>query len=684
MSQELTLCVGLILSLALLASGVIAFMARRKSRQVQGLKAWHVLCIFIFCAIFAFELSQACAGLSSTRTPLLGSLFSTIQMFLLERDIDIDESAVLGLLKSVGYPYLTYNAFLHLLAPLTTIGAALLLLSQYASLPLLWLSSRSKEVFLFSSLTSDSIVLANSVKRGVERCVVAFADVDSCEDEDLRAEARNERHLCLSQDVIGLVRWCNKRSPIRVVLCSTNETDNLHDTLMLSKALSNTKMVRRQISLHAMSEATSATSFVDSATAIAQKVGAGVQVRRINQTAALVQDLLMRYPLFLPGVLTASGDELYKNANRRLIILGSDELCYEFLKAALWCGRAHGIVFGISVYDKGAHRLARRIAYECPETHRLIGTEYDVSFADVPEQSSELLEAVASEAAHASYVLVSQADDLKSVGLARRVREVLEQARVRQKVRGAHPLMLAHVRDSQLASTLAQAQVPKGQSYDLQAVGSMDSLLSYENIFRPTLEAWGQSLNRAYWGYFDMQPGAERDEIGTLADASYEASEYNRTSSMASAIFLKYDLYSFCRIVAQGRCSYITKEQLPSSADWQLPLSDPVFQDVIAAYSSYTKNEDCTWLQRLEHDRWNAYVRTLGFECATEGDYRSFFPSTGRDQDQLARLHVCLVPFDELDEVDAMVERVEGTPRAVSFKDVDKVVIGHLSDVIGR
>ncbi len=75
-------------------------------------------------------------------------------------------------------------------------------------------------------------------------------------------------------------------------------------------------------------------------------------------------------------------------------------------------------------------------------------------------------------------------------------------------------------------------------------------------------------------------------------------------------------------------------------------------------------------------------VRTLGFECASEEAYRSFYPMTGKDQDQLARLHVCLVPYDDLGRVDEMVQRVEGAPRSMSFKDVGKVFISHLAEIV--
>ena len=163
---------------------------------------------------------------------------------------------------------------------------------------------------------------------------------------------------------------------------------------------------------------------------------------------------------------------------------------------------------------------------------------------------------------------------------------------------------------------------------------------------------------------------------------NYEKIEYNRTSSMASAIFLKYELYSFCQMIAQGECTKLAPAKLPSAELWGEPLDDPEFKEVIDAYALYVQNNDTEWLQRLEHERWNGYIRTLGFRRASEEEFRAFYPHTKKDQDQLARLHICLVPYDELDEVDAVYERVTGDPPSPKYKDVDKAVITHLPNII--
>lgn len=684
MPQGAILIAGFVVSAAMLAVSVALYIWTKRCRlSGAGLSPWHRLCVCVFASVYVFELSQVLGELVVADSPLLQTLFSAVQMFLLEKDIDLDTDAIRMALGELAQPYITYNALLYLLAPLTTLSAALVLFSKYVSLPLLRLQSRRREVFLFSDLTEDSLELATSVASHDATFVVAFADVDSCEDEELVLQAREARFLCLSESISTLLSWCSRRATLHVVLSSGNEVSNLHNTLAVVSMLAEHASADQNITIHAVSDTTAIDNYVDAASEIAVRSNANIRIRRINKTADLVRQLLLSNPLFLPGLPTDDSRDLYEGRQRHVIIVGHDDLCYEFLKGALWCGRAKGLAMRIELIDESAQELERRLAFECPELHALAGTEYDLRFFDLDPMSDGLLRHLGQCAASVSYVLLSLDDELVGIHVAKRVRETLERERIALGISSPSvPLVAVRVADTLLAQTLAKAQVPKGQSYGLVAVGSRESLLSYKSVFHPTLETWARNLNRAYWGYFDLPVGEEREALGVAADEAYERLEYNRNSSMASAIFLKYDLYSFCRTIASGECELLSTEDLPDAQDWQLSLDDAAFGKVVDAYEAYVREGNTDWLQRLEHERWNGYVRTLGFCRASEDEYRAFFPRTHNDQDQLARLHICLVSYDDLDRVDAMVERVEGSPRAKGFKDVDKAVIGHLPQIV--
>ena len=47
--------------------------------------------------------------------------------------------------------------------------------------------------------------------------------------------------------------------------------------------------------------------------------------------------------------------------------------------------------------------------------------------------------------------------------------------------------------------------------------------------------------------------------------------------------------------------------------------------------------EHCRWRSRTEHMRWNAYMRTIGYQWGPRKDSRS-------------KRHHCLIPWDELSD----------------------------------
>ena len=64
----------------------------------------------------------------------------------------------------------------------------------------------------------------------------------------------------------------------------------------------------------------------------------------------------------------------------------------------------------------------------------------------------------------------------------------------------------------------------------------------------------------------------------------------------------------------------------------------------------------------MEHDRWNAYVRTQGFVRAdydtTERIFATGQADTQKHRSNLMGLHPCLVSFDDLANLDAHLYRL--------------------------
>lgn len=676
---------GWFLSAATLLAGVAMFLSRITTASAE--RVWRPLCVATFFAVLATQIAEQLALCPDGGSPVLTALFSTVQTFILERDAPSMTDEIQALLGTLAKPYVAYGVFLSLVAPIATAGSAVLVFSHFVSLPLLWLRSAHRETYVFSELNESSLSLASSIQSHYAslvppaRCAIAFARSGACEDEDLLNEARVQGMLFSKLSIDRLMRWCRGREHCHVVLSERAGSANVAEGLRLTEMVPQAKR-RLAASVHVFSDVSDTEGFADiMALRVAQK--GGCKVRRIDPTIAAIRQALITYPLFLVGdpARTTPG-ELYGRTDRRLLVVGADNLATEFLKAAIWCGRAYGIHMTIDVVDKNVAHLREQLAYACPEIVANIGEDgYDLRFHECSYSSETFVELTRKVGCEVTYVLVSQADDLLTAGVARRVRTLLEACRMRESSHSAPPLVLAATRNTSIATALGQAQTPQGQPYDIKIVQCGNDLLTYENLFLPHAERWATNLNRAYWGCYDAMQ-QDRQALEERADAAFEASELNRLSAVASVVFCKHVLFSFCRRVWAHEISVdLDRAHLPEASVWTRPADNPALDAVWDVYGQYVSSVAPAWLSQLEHERWMAYVRTLGYELA-DGEALASLAQERAIQSQLARLHAFLVDYDDLPTVYDTIEKASGESRIRSFTGANDAVIRHLPKII--
>ena len=85
---------------------------------------------------------------------------------------------------------------------------------------------------------------------------------------------------------------------------------------------------------------------------------------------------------------------------------------------------------------------------------------------------------------------------------------------------------------------------------------------------------------------------------------------------------------------------------------------------------------DAQRLKELEHGRWNAFMRSEGWQGATVAEAEKYGAFTdGNHKFIRAKLHPCICSWDELDGVS---ERFDP-----SFKHYDEVFITEITSVLG-
>jgi chorismate mutase len=142
-------------------------------------------------------------------------------------------------------------------------------------------------------------------------------------------------------------------------------------------------------------------------------------------------------------------------------------------------------------------------------------------------------------------------------------------------------------------------------SYDLHLIGDLDSNYSVSCILSPQLEAEALERHLSYTRLYFKDTDTEEDKARQIEEATrdFYAYDYNYRSSTASVIHRKYKI--LCGVSGADR-----------SKDDRTP-------------------EEAAVIRHLEHQRWNAFVRSDGF----------VLPEVGRGRDKLAKTHPCLVPF---------------------------------------
>ena len=169
------------------------------------------------------------------------------------------------------------------------------------------------------------------------------------------------------------------------------------------------------------------------------------------------------------------------------------------------------------------------------------------------------------------------------------------------------PGIRAIVYDSENKAVLNGAHNWKNQPYDIQFIGDLKEMYSERVILKQDLEEEALATHKSYGGGED----------------DFYRYEYNYSSSMASA--LHRDLRRKLNVASFDKPA----EELTEA--------------------------ERDFLERIEHNRWNAYMRSEGYVYSGSPD--------GTSRDDLAKMHHNLIPFDQLSEEDKRKDSIVGAGR---------------------
>ena len=479
--------------------------------------------------------------------------------------------------------YFIYASFLFIGSSIATVG---FILSFFKSLTarLKLRFTRKSSVYLFSSLNENSLILAKDIYAHDKDCIIVFFDVyEATEGDDpadvLIKEAQRLGFICFKDDILNFSLSKTRNNMfLHVFIIHDNESDNAYKALKLFQIYKD----RDKTNFYVFS------SQIESEVLLAKADSGKILVRRINSIRSFIYYELYNNGLKLFQNAVSVGSEKVIS----IVIVGMGNYGIEMLKALTWFCQMDGYHIQINAFDNDEDALNRFRAM-CPE---LMDSAHNGNFSDDGEAQyiinihsgmrfdTPFFYQALRDIKQISYVFVALDNDVDNIRTATNLRMFFERM-------GIHPTIQSIVKSTAKKEALENATNYSNQPYDIQYVGDAESLYSRNVIINSDLET--EALNRHLrWG--------KEDDFWRF--------DYNHNSSMASALHTKL------------------KKALDIPGARVLP--------------DQRSEEEKIALRKLEHRRWNAYMRTEGYVFSGSLEKRS--------RNNLGKMHHCLVTFDLL------------------------------------
>ena len=214
---------------------------------------------------------------------------------------------------------------------------------------------------------------------------------------------------------------------------------------------------------------------------------------------------------------------LYIGANDKKIntlIVGCGAIGYEFLKATTWCGQMVDYELNINVIDINANKIKDELELKCPE----LINNYNINFYNNDIRHNSTFNLINEKLKDTNYIIINLGDDKLNLNTAINLR--------RQFLRiGKVPVINLSIKDKYKLEQIQILKNEKGNEYNLYPYGDLEELYNIDTIINKNIEELAMKVHLAY----------DKDDIKFK---NYYKIEYNKKSSRATALHIKYKLYS--------------------------------------------------------------------------------------------------------------------------------------------
>ncbi len=368
-----------------------------------------------------------------------------------------------------------------------------------------------------------------------------------------------------------------------------------------------------------------------------------LKVRFIDEIALFCNNLLYEHPLYnLPD----------NKKDISVMIVGCGKLGMRMLKTVVWNGQIEGYTLKICIYDKNAKDAKQKLYHQCPELN-----QYSLNFIDVDIESAEFDKKISENSLDATFVCVASGSDDLNITTAENLYRIF-----RQQTFGYTPPIFTRIR-----KIVKSENYNKKDSYlydrNIHLFGTTESIYSNNTLFNSKLEKLALAIHLCYSSALDKPYDSYEFK---QALHSFFCSEYNRRSSMATALHIASKLVS-CNVMKS------TQTQ-PTEAD-------------LEKFSKILDDDLLEIMIKNEHDRWNAFVRSEGYICADVKTVCKYAEENNSHKDEISKLHPCILSWEDLSkfqkDYDEILVKKHGLKKQ-NFKDYDKDIIKKIPEIVRK
>lgn len=579
------------LSVAITVIGIMIAMRLFGSKQRQNndtlgfftlaVTVFITACVMFFAYAYANDYDGEVGGAVNS---VLLAIRKSIGIFVVDGDFAFFRENMEGMLPALVPLASTFMALIVIAAPIFTFGFVLSFFKNLSS-RIRFSLKRNADVYVFSELNEKSLVLATDLKNNNIRRVIAFCDVFENDDKrfgELLASAKKIDAIFFDKDVLDIdFHKHTKRGTISFFITGTDENENIKQSLGLVERYGQCE----QAHLYMFS------SSISSEALYFGNKDNKIKIHRINESSTMVRNVLYSDPTVVfqnTSAITPEGDKVIS-----VVILGLGGHGTEWLKTLVWYGQMDGYKLKIDAFDQD-ESAEDRIAYQCPEVlseeynHKNVPGEarYSVTVHSNIKVGTKTFANEIAKLTEASFVFVCLGDDDLNIDTAVEMRVMFERMHI-------SPAIYAVVYNDKLSACLDKLTTHRGQSYQINAIGGIGSSYCEKVI---ALEHEALALHAAYGD----------------TEQNFYAREYNINAAMSTV------LHNRARVELQVNGAHLPVEQ--------------------------RTEEQLRKLNVLEHRRWVAYMRSIGYVYSGSTDFYT--------RNDLGKMHHSLVGYLQLDTED--------------------------------